>query len=111
MPIHPNQRKLYPKDWKDISRRIRFERAKGKCEWEGCDAEHGKPHPITGSIVVLTTMHLDHDPTNNDDTNLKAACQRCHNRYDMPYRMANRRTRRHGHYDVEFEEIQRKNNI
>ena len=27
----------YPKDWKDISKRIRLERAKGKCEW--CGAE------------------------------------------------------------------------
>lgn len=29
----------YPPDWKQISQRIRFERAKGHCEW--CGLEHG----------------------------------------------------------------------
>jgi hypothetical protein len=28
--------------------------------------------------VVLATAHLDHDPTNNRERNLKALCQRCH---------------------------------
>lgn len=32
--------------------------------------------------VVLTVAHLDHDTTNNDDTNLKSLCQRCHLRHD-----------------------------
>lgn len=30
----------YPSNWPEISRRIRFERAGGKCEW--CGAPHGK---------------------------------------------------------------------
>jgi hypothetical protein len=38
-------------------------------------------------VVVLQVMHLDHDTTNNDDANLKAACQRCHNLYDQPMRL------------------------
>lgn len=41
--------------------------------------------------VVLTIAHLDHDLNNNDYKNLKALCQRCHNRYDMAYRKANRK--------------------
>ena len=40
--------------------------------------------------IVLTIMHLDHDTTNNDHSNLKAGCQRCHNRHDVPHRKANR---------------------
>ena len=98
MPIRPENRDRYPKDWPDISRRIRFERAGGRCECDGqcgieheggqCAAEHGLPHPVTGSKVVLTVMHLDHTPENCDFTNLLAACQRCHNRYDAPMRRA-----------------------
>ena len=47
MPIHPEMKDLYPDDWADISHRVRFERAHGRCEW--CGAEHGRPHPVTGS--------------------------------------------------------------
>lgn len=32
--------------------------------------------------IVLTVAHLDHDPSNCDDANLRAWCQRCHLRYD-----------------------------
>jgi hypothetical protein len=31
----------YPPDWREISRRIRFFRAKGRCEEPGCGAKHG----------------------------------------------------------------------
>ncbi|MEM9600271.1 MAG: hypothetical protein AAF926_04540, partial [Pseudomonadota bacterium] len=48
-----------------------------------------------GSKVVLTIAHMDHDPSNSDDTNLRAWCQRCHNVYDLPHRRKNAaRTRR-----------------
>lgn len=36
----PMDKKLYPADWREISKRIRFERAQGKCEW--CGAPNGK---------------------------------------------------------------------
>ncbi len=104
MPIRPENRARYPKDWKAISLRIRFERAGGRCECEGecgadhtadnpyinmtkrCEAKHGEPHPLTRSKVVLTVAHLDHTPENCDDDNLKAMCQRCHNKLDAPMR-------------------------
>lgn len=35
----PMQRERYPADWEAISKRIRFERAKGCCEW--CGAVNG----------------------------------------------------------------------
>lgn len=41
--------------------------------------------------VVLTVAHLDHQPENNTLENLRALCQRCHNRYDQEHRMATRR--------------------
>lgn len=97
MPIRPENVALYPSDWKQISYRIRFKRAGGRCECTGqcgidhgdrCEARHKELHPITGSLVILTTMHMDHDPTNNVPGNLMAGCQQCHNRYDAPMRRA-----------------------
>lgn len=91
MPIRPENRARYPKDWKAISLRVR-ERAGNKCEgspaFPTCRAINGEPHPVTLSTVVLTVAHLDHMPENCDDANLKAWCQRCHNRYDAPMRAA-----------------------
>ena len=88
MPISPENKKLYPKNWDEISYRIRFERAGGFCEHGDCTAENGKAHPITGSTVVLTVAHLDHDPPNCADDNLEAMCQRCHLRYDAHHHRA-----------------------
>lgn len=83
-----------------ISRRIREERAGGRCECLGeCGAAHHlepdgdgtrcsrrEGQTIPGNLnrwpVVLTTAHLDHDPGNVDEENLRALCQRCHLRYD-----------------------------
>jgi hypothetical protein len=36
--------------------------------------------------VILTVAHLDHNPENCDETNLKAMCQKCHNTYDARHR-------------------------
>jgi hypothetical protein len=94
MPIRPEMRARYPKDWKLRSKFVRFFRAKGKCEW--CGVEHGKPHPITGSIVVLTAAHVfDHRPEASSLLNLAALCQKCHNRHDSALRRAGTRERRH----------------
>lgn len=91
MPIRPENRARYPKDWKAISLRIR-ERGGWKCEgspaYPDCRAVNGEPHPVTGGKVVLTVAHLDHTPEHCGDENLKSMCQRCHNTYDMPMRRA-----------------------
>lgn len=76
----PMDKSRYPLDWNEISRRIRFERAGGCCEW--CGAVNATSHPVTGSKVVLTVAHIDHDTTNNADENLAALCQKCHLRHD-----------------------------
>lgn len=98
MPIKPENRKRYPANWKWISETIRFKRAHGYCECGGecsvhqnlCNAKHGWPHPITGSSVVLTVAHLDHQPENNSFDNLKAMCQRCHLNYDLQHHKQSR---------------------
>lgn len=102
MPISPENRALYPGNWSEISRRIRFERAKGRCECQGecghdhggrCPQRDGEPHSITGSPVVLTVGHLTHDPERSADHELRAWCQRCHLAYDRDHHSANvRRT-------------------
>jgi len=95
----PMDRSLYPGDWEQISKYIRFTRAGGRCEgspaYPDCRAQHGKAHPVTGSMVVLTAAHLDHDPSNCDPKNLKAWCQRCHLTYDAKHHAANAADKRH----------------
>lgn len=114
MPINPDRMKLYPggsirsPEWLTIRTDI-LERAGHCCEgtpkWPDCRAANGEPHPVTGSRVVLTIMHLDHDPRNNDPANLKAGCQRCHNAYDAPFRRGNAaKTRRLSSPQVDLED-------
>lgn len=95
MPINPAR---YPENWKEISLRIRFEVDEGKCRF--CGAEHGKQHPITGSLVILTTAHLDHKLTDHSDENLAALCQRCHLNFDRKYANQSRK------YGKEYLDIQ-----
>lgn len=83
----------YPPNWKEIRAQI-LERARNRCEggspaYPDCNAENGKPHPVTGSKVVLTIAHLDNNPANCDPSNLKAWCQRCHLTYDAAFHAKN----------------------
>lgn len=100
MPIRPENRSRYPRDWKAISLAAR-ERAGWCCEgspdFPDCRAVNGEPHPDTGSRVVLTVAHLDHTPENCDPENLRAWCQRCHLHYDRHHHAQTRaRTQREG---------------
>lgn len=86
MPIRPENKSLYPPNWKSISLAIRA-RAGNRCEgapgiYDDCRAENARPHPVTGSRVILTVAHLNHDPRDCSDENLRALCQRCHLTYD-----------------------------
>lgn len=100
MPIRPENRHRYPADWKNISQRIRFERASGRCECSGecgrprshldqsegrCRSRHGDKAWTTGATVVLTVAHLNHVPEDCRDDNLKAMCNACHLHYDGPH--------------------------
>lgn len=96
----------YPKDWRAISLRIRA-RSGGRCECEGeCGLHRWHPGPrrcVEWNVqpakwakgkVMLTVAHLNHDPMDNRDDNLKAMCNRCHLRLDVDQHVENaKRTR------------------
>ena len=108
--------KDYPAEWRDVSRHIRFVRARGRCECEGeCGLHRTHPGPRRcverdgepalwmkpGTVVMLTVAHLNArggpcqcEPHCADPAHLKAMCQRCHLRYDVPRHRMNARTRR-----------------
>ena len=119
MPIKPENRALYPDNWKQIRIRI-LRRAENRCERCGVEnhvlgarTKSGKwmyeteidslnstegemlfgeyPNII---MIVLTVAHLDHNPANCSDDNLQALCQRCHLRYDSQHHQRNARTTR-----------------
>lgn len=118
MPIRKELQHLYRGPvWRDTRRRI-LTRAKEKCEFCGKPNRRlvyvtrdgsGRWWPFAPNRIlclyidkltvhliecVLTIAHLDHDPTNNDDSNLKALCQACHLKHDQKFHLANaRRTR------------------
>jgi hypothetical protein len=69
-----------------------------------CDAETGELRGFArGSEydaarfikVVLTVAHVDHDPTNNDESNLSAWCQLHHLRHDATQHAATRKRTRY----------------
>lgn len=97
MPIRPENRSRYPRDWAAVRACI-MARAEGQCECVGecglhrgrrCCERHTWPAQYARGRVILTVAHLDHTPEHNADSNLRAMCQRCHNRYDLPHRRRN----------------------
>jgi 5-methylcytosine-specific restriction endonuclease McrA len=94
MPIRKEMLCWYPEDWKVRSKFVRFYRAKNRCEW--CGAENYKPHPITGSKVILTTAHIFDEIDNPHKLlNLAGLCQKCHNGYDAKMRARGIKERKH----------------
>jgi hypothetical protein len=87
----------YPADWPLIRAEI-LARAHNRCEgsprYPRCRVANGQPHPQTGSRVVLTIAHLDHNPEHCDPANLRAWCQRCHLTYDAKFHAQNARKTR-----------------
>jgi hypothetical protein len=101
MPIRPENRARYPKDWAEISVAVR-EAALWRCQCEGecgrghagrCIMRQGDQGP-SGWPVVLTVAHLDHTPENCHPDNLKAMCQGCHLHYDKDHHAETRRVTR-----------------
>lgn len=97
MPIKPENRSRYPKEWPLIRLEV-LRRARYRCECRGecgkhrepCDRIHGNvldgEHRV--ATVVLTVAHMDHVPENCDPSNLRAWCQRCHLAYDQAHHLA-----------------------
>lgn len=118
MPIKPENRCRYPKNWAEIRAAI-LARADNRCEQ--CKVENGKviargAGPFAGTFqtddaevydaetgehiarvrmseyqvknmvtIVLTIAHLDHQPENCADDNLRALCQMHHLRHDAAH--------------------------
>lgn len=124
MPIRSTERARYPKQWPTIRARI-LARADGRCEFTCADGSRcnapdrelifrrranleewrmpngsdcGEADPdCKGVVVVLTVAHLNHEPEDCRDDNLRAGCQLHHLRYDVAHHMRNAaRTRRAG---------------
>ena len=95
----PIDYRKYPEDWKTRICPDILRRANNRCEI--CGVENGsyvmRPRIVTwrgnglldkrrGCVlmtfwpvrIVLTIAYMDHDVTNNDYSNLKALCQKCH---------------------------------
>ncbi len=121
----PIKYSLYPTNWFSELRPAVLARAEHRCEncglpnysvfrvmVEGQYAVHSKHDTFQAAqkiqlallasdyhhdwkIIKLAIAHLDHDVTNNDLSNLKALCQRCHLAHD---RTDNARRRKYGKY-------------
>ena len=55
MPIRPENKIRYPKNWPEISLRRRIDvgwRCEGRPDFPECRAENGKPHPEPGVPVA-----------------------------------------------------------
>ncbi len=112
MPIRPENRARYPKNWKtEIVPMIRA-RSGNRCECTGqcghvhvqddnnplrCHRWNGDPINLGEAkpFIVLTVAHLNHQPEDNRPENLLHLCQGCHNRYDAPTRRAGIKERQH----------------
>ena len=126
MPIRPENRARYPKDWPQIRAAVLL-RAGNRCEgstaFPDCRVPNGAwRNKVTGQLthndmqaeiwsldgdrvtrIVLTIGHLDHTPENCALTNLRAWCQRCHLTYDAKHhRETAYRTRRAGKAEEMF---------
>lgn len=115
MPIKPENRHRYPADWPQVRDRILrranwrcewpgceafhkgvgywFQGAFFRLPWElrKAGASVGDVIPCSDGCqvklikIVLTIAHLDHQPENCDDANLRAWCQRHHLAYDAEH--------------------------
>lgn len=105
----------YPPNWKKEIRPAILKRDENKCKF--CGVENGAVgFRIEGEFIyseaylrskkngggfyqtskpyfkiVLTIMHLDHDVTNNNYSNLAAGCQRCHLKHDRQQHKATKK--------------------
>lgn len=124
MPIRASERARYPKDWPAIRARI-LARAEGRCEFlmangARCDApdlelvfrdrqnpeywrfphggDCGEADPdCYGVKIVLTVAHLNHQPEDCRDENLRAGCQLHHLRHDKAHHQQNAAWTRRAH--------------
>jgi hypothetical protein len=102
VPIRPEMMALYPGGstksqlWQDLRAWVGLRsgnRCEGSPKYPDCRAENGKPHPRTGSKVVLTVAHMTHDLAKNGPGDLRHLCQCCHLTHDAPMKAKGRKER------------------
>lgn len=118
MPIKPENRHHYGEAWKTKIRPRILRRADGRCEkcgkpngevvlaaktggtwydaaafcWRDCDGvPTDAPMDFKSLRVVLTVAHLDQNPANHGDKNLRALCQFCHLGTDREHNIRKRK--------------------
>lgn len=87
MPIKPENRSRYPKNWSSEVRPAILERAHNSCEFCGRRNHTYYFNEKTKRMVkvVLTIAHFNHQPEDCSPDNLRALCQQCHLRYDAEH--------------------------
>lgn len=112
MPVKPENKRLYPDNWKSIALQV-----KNQANWQCQNCDRPCRHPgqswvefVTKLLesgshwhsqiekpqrFTLTVAHLDHNPANCDPSNLAAYCSGCHLKYDARHHAANARATRH----------------
>lgn len=123
VPIRDENKSRYPANWKSeirpriLARATREGEDVPRCEECGVvdrdigyrdSADGGKFCSVFGAAypgedwygerviqIILTIAHLSDEIEDCSDENLKALCQRCHNRLDAPRRAAGIKARRH----------------
>jgi hypothetical protein len=94
----PMIRARYPANWQAIALGV-----KEKADWccQECGRRCQRPDESMAQLrsrigkarprqYLLTVAHLDQNPANCDDDNLKALCTVCHLRYDRQFRARQR---------------------
>ena len=107
--------KKYSPDWRDIIRPRALARAQYKCQELGCKVRHkstgyydklgnwiecdelmitwAKNKGFKVQKIYLQVAHLDQNPLNNTENNLKAFCPQHHFRYDSYYNKFKRKAK------------------
>jgi 5-methylcytosine-specific restriction endonuclease McrA len=90
----PMIRARYPSNWEEISLGVK-EQADWRCQY--CQRQCQRPGESLEQLrqrigkakprqYLLTVAHLDQNPGNCEEDNLKALCTVCHLRYDRQFR-------------------------
>lgn len=109
----PIDYKLYPDNWKDEIRPAILKRANYRCEKCGVRQRAVGFRDNTGKFIeldksdkeaveksgkkfikiFLSIAHINHNINDNNQNNLIALCQKCHNNLDKEYRKTNRKSK------------------
>jgi len=71
-----------------------FESTGGRFEINDSEIKEWKKYGDRAYKIFLQVAHLDHDPNNNDYSNLAAMCVKCHLNYDREFKKLARISKR-----------------